>query len=94
MYTLEQASEMQQDFSYIIEKERRVGMETGKDKITLFFGHGGTIQEKYKDKTLTATMPTDQKYLDLKAKYFPVGNSLSIFYPGEFKKGLDSNTEI
>ena len=94
MYTLEQAAAMQEEFGYIIEQERRVGMETSRDKITLFFNHGGTISEWYKDKTVTATMPTNKKYLDLKAKYFPVGNSLSIFYPSSFKKDIDNNAEI
>lgn len=94
MYTLEQAVQLQKDFAYIIEHERRTGMETGRDRITIFFNHGGSVSEWYKDKTVTATMPTNKKYLELKAKYFPVGNSLSIFYPDSFKKDIDNNTEI
>lgn len=94
MYTLEQAAQLQKDFEYIIKHECRTGMETGRDRITIFFNHGGTVSEWYKDKKITATMPSDKKYLELKAKYFPVGNSLSIFYPNEYKKGLDSNNEI
>lgn len=93
MYTLEQAIKMQEDFTYIIDKERRIGMETGNSQITLFFGHGGTICESYKDNSITATMPTDEKYISLKNKYFPNGDNLSIFYPYQFKKDLDKKLE-
>ena len=94
MYTLAQAEELQRDFTYIIEKERRNGMETSKEGITLFFAHGGTILDFYKSIHKTATMPTDKKYLELKAKYFSGTNSLSIFYPNEFKKYLDNIKEV
>jgi hypothetical protein len=56
--------------------------------MTLFFGHGGTLKESYVDGRVSATMPTDKKYLALKAKYFSTDN-LSIFYPSEFKKYLN-----
>ena len=93
MYTLDQANELQQDFAYIISCERRVGMETGKDFITLFFNHGGVVREYYHGKRVEATMPKDKKYLALKAKYFSA-NNLSIFYPNEFKKYLDNDEEV
>ena len=93
MYTLEQASELQADFEYIINSERRTGMETGRDCIALFFNHGGVIREYYRDKRVEATIPKDKKYLDLKAKYFSA-NTLSLFYPNEFKKYLDNNEEV
>lgn len=93
MYTLEQANQLQQDFEYIINGERRTGMETGRDCITLFFNHGGVIREYYRDRRIEATTPKDKKYLDLKAKYFSE-NNLSLFYPSEFKKDLDNNEEV
>jgi hypothetical protein len=94
MYTLEQAEELQQDFAYIIEKERRNGMETGQNCITLFFNHGGVVREYYRDRRVEATIPKDKKYLELKAKYFPDTNRLSIFYPYEFKKYLDNDSKV
>jgi len=89
MYTLEQATEIQEDFLYIIDYERRIGMETSKDCIILYFKHGGVLKEYYKDKSIEATMPSEKKYLELKSKYFPIDKNLSIFYPYEFKKRLD-----
>ena len=94
MYTLEQANELQADFEYIINCERRTGMETGQNCITLFFNHGGVVREYYRERRLEATMPKDKKYLELKAKYFPDTNSLSIFYPYEFKKPLDNLDKV
>jgi hypothetical protein len=93
MYTLEQAQELQNDFDYIINSERRSGMETGRDYITLFFNHGGVVREYYRDKRVEATIPKDKKYLELKAKYFSA-NNLSLFYPNEFKKYLDNDEEV
>jgi hypothetical protein len=93
MYTLDQANELQQDFAYIISCERRVGMEISKEFITSFFNHGGVVREYYQGKRIEATMPKDNKYLALKAKYFST-NSLSIFYPNEFKKHLDNDEEV
>jgi hypothetical protein len=94
MYSLDQANELQRDFEYIIKSECRTGMETCRDHINLFFNHGGIVREYYNDGPVEATQPTDKKYLELKAKYFPVGNSLSIFYPNEFKKYLDNDEEV
>ena len=94
MYTPEQAQELQNDFEYIIKSERRAGMETGRDFVTLFFNHGGVVREYYRDNRAEATMPKDKTYLALKAKYFPVGNSLSVFYPNEFKKYLDNEVTM
>ena len=93
MYTLDQANELQREFEYIINSERRVGMETGRDFVTLFFNHGGVVREYYRDSRAEATMPKDKTYLALKAKYFST-NSLSIFYPNEFKKYLDNDEEV
>jgi hypothetical protein len=92
MNTLEQATQLQQDFAYIIAGEQQNGMETSSGCITLFFKHGGVIKEFRS--TTTATMPTDNKYLELKAKYFPNTNSLSIFYPNKYKKYLDNIKEV
>ena len=93
MYTLDQANELQRDFEYIINSERRIGMETGREFVTLFFNHGGVVREYYRDKRAEATMPKDKTYLALKAKYFSA-NNLSIFYPNEFKKYLDNDEEV
>ena len=93
MYTLDQANELQQDFTYIISCERRIGMETSQDFVTLFFNHGGVVREYYHGKRVEATMPKDKRYLEIKAKYF-FTNSLSIFYPSEFKKYLDNDEEV
>lgn len=94
MYTLDQAKELQQDFEYIIKSECRTGMETCSDYITLFFNHGGVVRQYYRDGPVEATRPTDKKYIELKAKYFPVGHSLSVFYPIEFKKYLDNEVKV
>jgi len=93
MYTLDQAKELQKDFEYIVNSERRVGMEIGRDFVTLFFNHGGVVREYYRDKRAEATMPRDKTYIELKTKYF-FTNSLSIFYPDEFKKYLDKDEEL
>jgi hypothetical protein len=93
MYTLEQANQLQSDFEYIINCERRTGMETGRECVTLFFNHGGVVREYYRDKRVEATMPKDKKYLELKAKYFSA-NNVSLFYPSEFKKQLDNSNKV
>lgn len=94
MYTLKQANELQEDFAYIIDCEQQIGMETALGNITLFFKHGGAIKESYNSMIISATMPTNKRYLALKAKYFPDINSLSIFYPTRYKKYLDNTQEV
>ncbi len=90
----ESAAQMQEDFAYIINGERSVGIETGREKITFLYHHGGTVSEYYRDKRVEATMPKDKRYLELKAKYYKDVTNISLFYPRQFKKYLDNNEEI
>lgn len=89
------AKQLQEDFAYIINGEKSVGVETGQSKMTFLYHHGGTVSEYYYDKKIEATVPTDKKYLELKAKYFgDVSNSIWLFYPNQFKKYLDNSNNI
>ena len=85
---------LQDEFAYIINAEKGIGIETGKSKITYLFHHGGTVSRAY-DGKVEATQPKDKKYLELKAKYYgDISNKMYLFYPAEFKKDLDNNVEI
>ena len=87
-------NELQEDFAYIINAEKKLGVETGPGKMTFLFQHGGTVT-RYFDSSVEATIPSDKKYLNLKSKYFGnVENKLSLFYPREFKNQLDKHSEI
>lgn len=90
----EAAAQMQEDFAYIINGEKNLGIETGRDKITFLYHHGGTIIEYYRDKRVEATMPKDKKYLELKAKYYGNATDKSLFYPRQYKKYLDNNDKV
>ncbi len=87
--------ELQEDFAYIINAEKNLGLETGNSKMTFLFQHGGTVSRFYSDDRIEATLPKDKKYLELKAKYFgSVENKLWLFYPLEYKKYLDKNVKV
>lgn len=87
------AKQMQEEFAYIINGEKSLGIETKRDKITHLYHHGGTVSEYYRGGQVEATMPKDKKYLELKAKYFG-DTTMSLFFPSSFKKELDNNEEI
>jgi len=84
---------IQADFEYIINAEKRLGIETGSNRITFLFQHGGTVSRYNNDQRVEATFPKDSKYIELKQKYFgDLENKLYLFYPREYKKDIDKNS--
>ncbi len=88
------AKQLQEDFAYIINGEKGIGVETGQNKMTFLYHHGGTVSQYYNNKRIEATMPKDKKYLELKAKYYGDITKMSLFYPTTFKKDLDNNEKL
>jgi hypothetical protein len=92
------------EFRYIDEGERSIGMETASGRMIIFYKHGGkkiifTHECNYQGKHYRAddiafAEPTDKKYVELKQKYFSSTgepfDDLVIFFRDELVKRLTS----